>query len=186
MRLREATGPQHLRAEAVAGMLGATSTVPGYRRFLRAMHGFHRAVEAGLAASGDPCVLAQWPPAANAALIGADLAAMGEVPPPGLAALDADGPGATLGVLYVVEGSSVGARMLLPAVRAIGDGAAVATRFLQAHAGDATRWRRYQALLCDTPLDADQEQALDASARAAFAAVVRHLEKERDEAARHG
>ncbi|MFC4728643.1 biliverdin-producing heme oxygenase [Coralloluteibacterium thermophilus] len=183
--LRRATAPLHARAEALADALGARTRQAGYRRFLRAMYRFHRAAESALARQRADGAPAAWD-AAGARLIAADLDALGEPLPPAAPALDGDGPGRGLGIRYVIEGSSLGARVLLPAVRALAMPEAGATRFLAAHAADAGRWRRFQALLRDADLDTTQERLLAIGAVDAFGSVVHSLEEERREAMRHG
>lgn len=142
------------------------------------MYRFHRRAEAGLQRAEVERLLPGWTPQHRAALIAADLRALGEddeAPPP---ALEVDGAGAAFGVLYVIEGSALGARMLLPQVRALGAPADTATAFLARHAGAPERWRAFLRRLDAATLDAHQEHALAAAAQAAFAAVIQHLQEQ--------
>ncbi|MBS7457057.1 biliverdin-producing heme oxygenase [Coralloluteibacterium stylophorae] len=180
-RLRAQTQAPHERAEALADALGATTTLDGYRAFLRAMHRFHRRAEAGLDRAEAERLLPGWAPQRRASLIAADLRALGDADDDApLPALAIDGAGAALGLLYVVEGSALGARMLLPQVRALGAPADRATSFLERHAAAPERWRAFLSRLDAAALDATQEHALTASARGAFAAVIEHLQEQQE------
>jgi heme oxygenase len=71
---------------------------------------------------------------------------------------------AYLGALYVLEGSSVGARMLCRDAAKLGYGADYGARHLHRQCEDRTRWPRFLALLEATP-DVDRDAALDTAAR---------------------
>lgn len=103
---------------------GSISTREDYVHLLRQLHGFHTAVEARLAA---PSFATGWltlgidlPTHRRAHLLSEDLLALGALPPKAAVRLPGlDNIGQALGCLYVVEGSSLGGRVLAPAFRAV-------------------------------------------------------------------
>lgn len=144
--LREATSSQHRAVEALLPPSWSTLGREGYRSYLERMAGFHLPLEERVFAGHDWTSLG-LPAAAErprAALLRADLAALG---------LDANGLsratdlpdvrdlGRALGVLYVLEGSTLGGQVLAREV--IRGAPGVPTTFLRG-AGDAgARWRSF-------------------------------------------
>jgi heme oxygenase len=155
-RLREATRQAHRRIEGAVG-LGPAPRRDQYVRYLSKQYGFLSSLEPSLdgvlAALGlDPA------PRRKAHLAAQDLAALGVDPGTvrrcARVALPALDPAArALGCLYVMEGQTLGGRVLLRALRQ--PGAPVPAAFLDAY-GDATgaRWQ-------------ELGRALEARARAA-------------------
>lgn len=178
-RLREATQGRHARAEALAEALGAWTTQRGYLGFLRAMYRFHRGVDLGLAtcAAGAP---GGWKPRRHSEALARDLEALGEAPAPAPVSLRMTDAAQVLGVLYVVEGSSLGARMLRPRVEALGPPAAGAMRFLAEHGDEPALWQDFRALLDTVALEPLREHRVPEAACAAFDAVIDCLRAEKD------
>lgn len=126
-RLRRETSGLHRNVEDMTDLPGSVCTREDYVDLLQRLYGFHTAVEARLA---DPSWARGWldlgialPTHKRAHLLSKDLLSLGAgpveaaVPLPGL-----DNIGQALGCLYVVEGSSLGGRVLAPAFRAaLGD-----------------------------------------------------------------
>ena len=81
---------------------------------------------------------------------------------------------AYLGSLYVLEGSSVGARMLCRDAARLGYGPSFGARHLYRQCEDRTRWPRFLELLDRTP-DIDREAAVDAAARTFLLAQAAYL-----------
>lgn len=172
-RLRRATEDAHLRLHALdpfarlaAGGIGRAE----YAALLRRLLGFQLAVEARLAAA--PSLAPYGLDIAGrrrSAVIRADLAALGEpeeAPEP--AALPAFGSAAAaLGCLYVVEGATLGGRMLARGLDHLLDGPA-GRRFLE---GEGAMWRETAAALerCE------DRDAMTEGANATFAAFERHF-----------
>ena len=73
-----------------------------------------------------------------------------------------------LGALYVLEGSALGARLIMKSAQALGLGATFGARHLAAQAGDALAWRSYLDLLLNAPLDDAGEATLHRAAAAVF------------------
>jgi heme oxygenase len=126
-RLRRETADLHRRVEAALGLPGSIRDRNDYVMLLHRLHGFHTAVEDRLASAtwkdrwGEIGVDLKRHRRAH--LLERDLDAL-QAEPLDASPLDveiADFPSA-LGCLYVVEGSSLGGRVIGPAIRsAIGD-----------------------------------------------------------------
>lgn len=141
--LRDHTAAQH---ELLDASIGAFETLDAYRGFLRASYRFRAAAETALAD------FVPWPPLALAPLMAADLAVLGESvaeapPPPGFAA---SGP-RRLGMSYVLEGSSLGSRLLVRRAQGLGLSADNGAGHLAAQSCDRTRWPAFLRLLSYTP-----------------------------------
>ena len=112
-RLREASRGSHDRLERRLALLDERLDLPRYRLILCRFHAAWQGLEPRLAALlDDP---AFFEPRRRGALLAADLAALGvdpaaipAAPPPALA-----GPASALGALYVLEGSTLGGRVIL-------------------------------------------------------------------------
>ncbi|MCB8876622.1 biliverdin-producing heme oxygenase [Acidisoma silvae] len=109
-RLRDATAPAHAEVDRIFSHFDLT-TAAGYGAFLSAHAGALLPVEAWLD-SRAPQVIADWPSRRRAAALAVDLAAMGQTAAPTEAFHSPDSPAAVIGVLYVVEGSRLGGKIL--------------------------------------------------------------------------
>lgn len=148
--LRTRTAAAHAALDAHVGALDGPEA---YARYLRGIHAFRAPVERALAGVPDA-------PAPLAGLIEADMAAAGVAP---AAARRFDTPAdasALAGVAYVLEGSSLGARLLHRQVTAFG----ADCRHLAAQTADAGAWSAF----C-TRLDRTEPYDADTAARAALA-----------------
>jgi heme oxygenase len=167
-RLREATAAAHEALERDLDWEARVATLPGYRDLLVRLRGFHAAYEPAIAAA-----LADAPffdprrrlPALDADLDALDGAAPDALPAP--AAPRLDGPGAALGALYVLEGSTLGGAVIGRRVaRLHGEGVPLA---YYAGRGRATGplWRAFRERLDGLP---------EGQAAAAFAAGIATFE----------
>jgi heme oxygenase len=147
-RLKEATAELHLEAERFVRILDADATVDDYVRYLRAMHGYHAAIEPRftvLDALGFASATRQ-----RAQLAALDLRVLEGSPGERCHPLPAGSTTASvLGMAYVIEGSTLGGRFILtklPAALAPLRGRA--TAFLTGY-GRATgdRWRSFAAIV---------------------------------------
>ena len=154
--LRTATHAQHRALDQqLAGLDLARSDC--YRSFLEASAAAVVPLEARLDASAVSDHFPDWPQRRRAELLCEDIAALGgKIVPLQLAAAPLS-TAAMFGVLYVLEGSRLGARVLLqrvpPSIRA--------RRYLSA--GDTTLWPTFLASLETTTLEV--EIALQAAVR---------------------
>ncbi|MGA4551661.1 biliverdin-producing heme oxygenase [Methylorubrum aminovorans] len=111
-RLRGATAAAHEALERDLDWEARVATLPGYRNLLIRLRGFHAAYEPviGVALADAPF----FDPRRRLPSLDADLhaldAAPGTLPAP--AAPRLDGPGAALGALYVLEGSTLGGAVI--------------------------------------------------------------------------
>lgn len=170
-RLKSATGDIHDRLDGRIMALDPFASRDRYTRFLRAQHGFHRALAPLYA---DPALQARIPDLADRARgapIAADLADLGAAGDDGAVPdLSALPVAEALGWLYVAEGSSLGAAFLLKAAARIDLDAGFGARHLAGHPdGRAAHWRRFTAVLDAEPMTAEEEAAMIAAARTAFA-----------------
>lgn len=116
--LRQSTSAAHRSLEALVGQLDSHQA---YLRYLKGMFVFRSAVEPGVAQAWP----ASWPwsPSCLATLIADDIRDLGSAVPAGRhrSAIIKDTE-SLLGVLYVLEGSSLGARMLVKDAAKLGYG----------------------------------------------------------------
>lgn len=155
-QLREATHPAHARVDAL--LRDGLADAPTYAGYLAGMHGFLGAVREALPDVG-----------ADLLRLRDDLATVGVAPPP-LPPPVRVAPAERLAWRYVVDGSALGARVLLRQATALGHDALHGATFLAHHAaGDA--WDATCRALDALPLDASHRLALCAAADRAFASA---------------
>jgi heme oxygenase (biliverdin-IX-beta and delta-forming) len=168
-KLKQATAPAHRDIDAQFSRFDLTS-VAGYRRFLEASAAALVPLEAALEVAGIASVIDDWPQRSRRAAIVSDLARLnGAVRPLGeFAPLNRS---TALGVMYVLEGSRLGAKVLLRtiAVRSEPEIAA-ATRYLRHGAGQAL-WPSFLLTLEREPQNAEAE--IIAGAQRAFAVFAK-------------
>jgi len=154
-RLRTQTALLHDQAATILGLPGAIQTPDHYRDWLDRFRGFYAPLEQSLASFGD------WhghgfalPSPTLSACLTADLAGLGTDKPgtsraPPAALPDLPTFAHALGALYVLEGSTLGGRVILRDVeRRLGPQINGATRFFDGRgmaAGPA--WQRFRAAL---------------------------------------
>lgn len=111
-QLKSATAGHHARVEAAMPSLDQLATPAGYAAALRALHGFHAAWEPaiwrapGLAETGVLRGRRKLP------LLERDLRALGVLPGPAAPAARVPDAAAALGALYVLEGATLGGRVI--------------------------------------------------------------------------
>jgi len=168
--LRSVTAEAHARLDHQLGALDLT-ILPGYRQFLEINAAGLIPLETALAAAGVDEIFPDWPLRSRQAAILEDLARVGgqadplPAPPP----LDFGG---LLGTMYVLEGSRLGARVLLNAVKQSADPQVLhATAFLRHGAGQHF-WPSFLAIL-DRHSAAHHEAGAIDGAHKAFAMFER-------------
>jgi heme oxygenase len=169
--LRASTMGLHAVVDArFAPMLGAGET--GYRSFLLASATAVFALEQALLAADVDAILPNWARRTRTAALRADLADLGVVdvpvaPPPLLA-----GEARQFGALYVLEGSRLGAKVLLPELLAHGSSRVrAATRYLR-HSEGHRLWPAFLAHLESSQAARRCPDDAIAGARTAFALFV--------------
>lgn len=146
--LKRATDEAHTRVESIITSAGMFASLEGYRRYLSATLAIRSRYEDLLDASGAATVWPAWPGRRVAHLVAQDLDDLGGARPTleKKAELPLN-PAELLGALYVLEGSSLGARVLSRSVHAFGVSAYRGARHLHAQAGDAAIWRDFLSVL---------------------------------------
>lgn len=176
--LREATAQQHLAVEQLPTMralMHAALSVDDYIQVLRRHHavlaGWERRECAWLHASGD----AQWRYPPRTALLEQDLAALhAHAPAPALPP-PAQGDGGRWGMLYVVEGSRLGGRLIARHLRQTLAAAAPALAYFELGHAEPASWRRFQQRLEQALPTPALRQAAVEGARAMFEHFHTHL-----------
>lgn len=165
--LRDHTDHLHKELDTRVGLFGDDGD---YRRYLRGTWRFRTGVEDSLPTHPD------WSPLRFASSIRSDLIDLGEPAfPRETPAWVPANRGEMLGAWYVLEGSALGARMLVGAAQTLGYSAAYGARHLHLQAEDRRRWPAFIAIL-DTASAAEIPSAL-AGADATFRlAITSYLE----------
>ena len=172
-RLRAATRSLHAEAETALDPLTRPADRAGYGELLGVMWGFQAPAECLLDSAQLPAAV-RWADRARRPALAGDLADLGidSTLLPHACGLPVPGdPGAVWGVLYVVEGTTLGSRVLRRRVLdRIGPAPA---RFLAGH-GDRTQpmWREL-GCIADSHVRTEREaQAAERTASAVFAAFA--------------
>lgn len=172
--LRDKTQSDHTELDQLIGPL---TSEPAYRRYLKSLTAFRIGAEQAISMVKWPESLSGWAPVSLTVMMQADLKDLQEThtslptftPPASIPAL--------LGVLYVLEGSSLGARFLARQVAALGYTQDFGARHLAIQIASPGNWQNFLRLL-DTAPEWDAEAAADAAHslfRYAIAAV-RHTD----------
>ena len=166
--LRELTRDDHERLDSLVGEFTDESA---YVRYLQGMAAFRGSVERRLAEIEYPQGFGSWRPGLIAAELKQDLQDLGQ-DTQGIAApfdLPVDGDG-LLGVLYVLEGSSLGARLLVRRAAELGFSAGHGARHLAAQTSRPESWASFVTLLDDIAPSGVEKAAR--AARLTFAAAI--------------
>jgi heme oxygenase len=151
--LKTATDTAHQHVETIIRAAGMFDTVAGYKRYLRASWRLRVQHEEQLDRCGAAEVWPEWPGRRIASLVAQDLVDVGLSPAQPPPQLDANlSRSELLATLYVLEGSSLGARVLVRLVSVLGLSATCGARHLQAQAGDTTSWRSFVTTLETAPV----------------------------------
>ena len=160
--LKRATDKSHARVEGIVQGAGMFATREGYRRYLDATFTMRAAYERLLDRSGAAGVWADWPGRKIAGLVAMDIADLGGAPPPVEDISKPLSAAEMVGVLYVLEGSSLGARVLVKAAAEMGLSSEFGARHLFRQAGDRDAWRSFVAMMAAAP-DAPSHDAANAT-----------------------
>lgn len=167
--LRTATAAAHARLDA--GLQHGIRSPRDYGAYLQGMHAFvAQCADALDAADGD----------VRGPLddLRADLAGLDLEPLPRRAGARVADPAEALGWRYVLNGASLGARVLLRDAAGLGYAASRGARFLAGHAG-GDAWPRYLARLRAAAVPAADHPALCRGALAAFAVAESAMHRAR-------
>jgi len=193
-RLRLETRGEHEAVEQVLDLMGASLTPEGYRHRLAQFHGFYAPLEKALLARGEgkASQAGEWAlsPATRSALVARlnktallrqDLQHLGartealplcrDLPPLGTQP-------EILGCLYVMEGATLGGRMITQHIRAaLGITPTTGGSFFEGYGDDTGKmWQGMRQLLVSGSLDTQTENQIVANAIATFACLRRWCE----------
>jgi heme oxygenase len=143
--LRDMTRGDHERLDALVGQF---TDAPAYARYVNGMAIFRGGIEQGLASIDYPPHFDDWRPGLIASELMQDLRDLGHQTPDDVAPFDlpADDEG-LLGVLYVLEGSALGARLLSRRAAELGFSAERGARHLAAQTSRPEAWNDFVILL---------------------------------------
>ena len=147
-RLRAATQRDHDRLEARLDILARIATPEGRRAMVQGFHGFHATTEAALTPWLASLPGLDFQARRRSVQLAADLARLGgDGGPPVEAAITVASVGEALGRMYVLEGSTLGGRVIRRTVEARGD-SMEGLAFLDPYGERAgERWRAFLAVL---------------------------------------
>ena len=168
-RLRGATGTAHVRLDArfAQGIREARQ----YRVYLLGMHAFVANAERALASATLGPAWHAWRGIARTPWLDEDLTALSLAPLAAGPALTVANDADAAGLLYVIEGSALGATQLVGDARALGHEPGDGATFLHRHGGFGAgkRWRAFVQCLEDADFDTAGERAMLEAAARAFA-----------------
>jgi heme oxygenase len=179
-RLRQETAPEHAAIEAASGILHQGLTRDEYRRYLERWFGFLAPLEAELQRLQVWGVLGLDPSErGKRQRLESDLGELGAVvcalPLAGLPELR--GLPEAVGSAYVIEGSTLGGRVLSRHVQTC-LGAEVPRSFLEVYGHDTgQRWHAFRAALASYALGRDTQDRVISGAKSTFRAFTRWLER---------
>jgi len=157
--LRQRTTGAHAALDAV---IGGFDDFAGYGAYLRGIAAFRAPIERQLRHVEWPGRWGEWRPAMVTEAIAQDMADLGidpRVDPAPPLSLDGD---RLYGTLYVLEGSALGARLLLQRAEALGLSARYGARHLACLSGNIAGWRGFLDRLEEAD-PFDLERAVEAS-----------------------
>ena len=176
-RLRGATSTAHVRLDArfAQGLRDARQ----YRNYLLGMQAFVANAESALASAVLGPSWRAWRDPVRRTWLDEDLAALGLAPlPPGpVLPIETDADAA--GVLYVIEGSALGATQLVGDAAALGHVPGAGATFLHRHGGFGVgkRWRAFVQCLEVADFDVAAERAMLEAAARAFASADHEFQR---------
>ena len=170
--LRQATASAHGRVDAAFTRFDLGQR-HDYRKFLTAHASVILPLEASAGQAGAGQILDDWSSRRRTDALLDDLAALGLPPPPLLLLGARGGPAWVLGVLYVLEGSRLGAQVLRQRVLAGPDTECWAATAYLSHGMGQAFWPSFLAKLEASPYAKGDTSPVIEGAHAAFAAFER-------------
>jgi heme oxygenase len=158
--LRSRTAERHRRLEAAVDLVGSITTTEVYGDLLVKFAALHQRL--------DEEVVSHMPDQdgrRKMPLLSSDLAGLGRTLPAPTASFGLDTPAARIGALYVVEGSTLGGRVISAHVRETLPAGTPAAYFAGYEADTARQWNEFRSLARQTLRD-------DAAADAAYLAAT--------------
>ncbi len=150
-RLRTATQPRHAVLDTLAGPI---HNAAAYHTYLSGIAAFRTGAEQALKAAPRPEILGSWQPQTLTSLLLQDLSDLPLPLPPPVLMTPPDSTAATMGLLYVLEGSTLGARVLVRQANGLGFTGAFGARHLTVQADGLSGWQSFLHCLGQMPDDA--------------------------------
>jgi len=163
-RLKIATAEAHARLDARLGALDLQRR-PDYRRFLEASAAALLPLEDALIAAGVARIFPDWPLRQRCGAIIEDVARLGGIAGP-LCWIAPPGFSGVLGMMYVLEGSRLGAKVLLSHVAQSPDPIVARTTAYLSHGAGLSLWPSFRTTLEANATLADEAQAIDGALQA--------------------
>lgn len=170
--LREETSGLHRELDALVGVFSSRSE---YVRFLHGTFRHRAPVEAALL-NAPAARVSSWQPRRLLPELERDLVELELARPTSEPFHLSNDMAAFLGAAYVLEGSALGARLLVKGVEALGFGPESGARYLSAQAGALDSWRTLLAAL--EGLDRQAWNAAAQSAKAVFLHAIKAFTSE--------
>ncbi|CAH0160291.1 biliverdin-producing heme oxygenase [Pseudomonas glycinis] len=181
--LRAGTAELHIALEKRLPFFSDTLDTPAFERLMQAYYGFYQPLEQALLASGAVPDDFNLLPRLKADTLRADLRALGATADDLPLCEDLpviDSSAASLGVLYVLEGATLGGQILRREIAArlnldADNGAA----FLDVYgAATGRRWREFIEYLSNRPMAASERAAVVSAAQITFSCFEQWLERQ--------
>jgi heme oxygenase (biliverdin-IX-beta and delta-forming) len=169
-RLKSETRAEHMRLDALVTGRQFFSSVEHYGQWLQGSYAFHDCLEHALEDAGVDSLTADWPERRKTEAIKADLQDLGLAVPggPQLHTFKLADATECLGALYVMEGASMGARVLLISAHRLGLDAHYGARHLSTAAASMQHWKTFVALLEAAPSNPSSNDRMIRAARRTF------------------
>lgn len=154
--LRERTQAAHSELDALLGVLDSMNV---YARYLHGQLAFRESMETALAHTSFPDWFEGWRPLSIAPAIRADMADLKIEAPGALSATSItclEEPSGLAGAVYVLQGASLGARLLYQNALGLGLSSLFGARHLASQAEDRESWRRVLQILDHDGIDQDK------------------------------
>ncbi|MFJ6325126.1 MULTISPECIES: biliverdin-producing heme oxygenase [unclassified Rhizobium] len=166
-RLKSATEPHHHRLDALNNQFAMFASVSSYRQYLAATLASRSQLEAMLAAAQIDALVPNWNRIQIVPRLLEDLSDLGGDDPAWVETTGTVIDSSTvIGTLYVLEGSGLGAAILLKRAIKLGMSATFGARHLAQQAANLSSWREMLHLIETTPID--DEDRCERAAIAAF------------------
>lgn len=153
----------HHAHEQLDALIGNLETRQEYRRYIRGIATFRIAAEKALDHVTYPDWFDGWRPVSTVSALQYDLRVLTLTLPEMSQICPPRGESALLGMLYTLEGSALGARLIARRAAALGFDASTGAKHLSVQTGGGENWRVFLALLENAPVFDEDEAGAAAS-----------------------
>lgn len=146
--LRQGTWATHQELDALIGPL---NTLAAYKRYLLAVYTLRKSFESAIHEVTWPEHFGTWRPTTLAAAMEQELADLGLAAPPTQPLPTFSNISSLLGALYVTEGASLGARLLVRQADSLGMTSDFGARHLTQQVAESDQWTHFLTVLDQAP-----------------------------------